>query len=90
MERPSCNGRIYENLYWSKEYVFLEPSTYHIYRIWVYLMSVKGITATQKIGKIKSERGRERERNGERERERECVLDKNEDFNGIKSADWKD
>lgn len=80
MERPSCNGRIYENLYWSKEYVFLEPSTYHIYRIWVYLMSVKGITAAQKRGKIKSER----------EREREFVLDKNEDLNGIESADSKD
>lgn len=78
MERPSCNGRIYENLYWSKEYVFLEPSTYHIYRIWVYLMSVKGITAAQKRGKIKSER------------EREFVLDKNEDLNGIESADSKD
>lgn len=81
MERPSCNGRIYENLYWSKEYVFLEPSTYHIYRTWVYLMSVKGITATQKRGKIKSERERE---------SREFVPDKNEDLNGIESADSKD
>lgn len=36
-------------------------------------MSVKGITAAQKIGKIKSERGRERERNWERERESERV-----------------
>lgn len=45
-------------------------------------MSVKGITATQKRGKIKSDK--------EREREREFVLDKNEDFNGIESADSKD
>lgn len=39
-------------------------------------MSVKGITATQKIGKIKSERGREREKWGERERERVCTRQK--------------
>lgn len=44
-------------------------------------MSVKGITATQKRGKIKSERERE---------SREFVPDKNEDLNGIESADSKD
>lgn len=46
------------------------------------LNECKGNNSSTKERKIKSERGREREKG-----EREFVLDKNEDFNGIKSAD---
>lgn len=61
-------------------YFLSQPLTISIEYGFIEFMSVKGITATQKRGKIKSER----------EREREFVLDKNEDLNGIESADSKD